>query len=67
VVNEFSLGGIVQENLSSISSGNNSWPDFSYLVAELWIIGVPFLWEPQGLYQKKLCKSCIFHPNAMLM
>ncbi|MCI87582.1 hypothetical protein A2U01_0108866 [Trifolium medium] len=42
VVNELPLGRIVQENPSSIPGGNDSWPDFTYFAAELWITGAPF-------------------------
>jgi hypothetical protein len=48
VVNELPLGRIVLENPSSIHGGNNSWPCFTYLTAELWITGVPFPQELEG-------------------
>ncbi|PNY09862.1 bifunctional aspartokinase/homoserine dehydrogenase chloroplastic-like [Trifolium pratense] len=39
---------IVRENPSATLGGNNSWPDFTYLTAELWIIGASFPREPEG-------------------
>jgi hypothetical protein len=42
------LDSIVWSNPSSIPDRNTFWPDFTYLVAKLWITGGPFPWEPEG-------------------
>ncbi|MCI50872.1 hypothetical protein A2U01_0072116 [Trifolium medium] len=41
VVNELPQDELFGE-LSSIPGGNNSWSDFTYVAAQLWITGVPF-------------------------
>lgn len=50
VVNELHQRRIVQENPSSIPGWNNSWLDFSYLLAELRITRAPFPYNTKNMH-----------------
>jgi hypothetical protein len=53
MVNELLLEQIIRENPSSIPGGNNSWPDFTYHTAKLWMTEGFLPLGTRGLIPKK--------------